>query len=357
MVSLATMLRFPAAAACGLLLAACGSSITLPIGTPTPSANPADSPAAALRVRIDLLFGEHVYTIGKLSLAAVAGRKDEFHSYATLLALNGGDVTTLMRSALGETQGTQLGGKWTQGNNLYVDYMVAAVTHDKAKADAAMASLTGTYVPAMAQLLEAGGTLSQDAATTLAGDQVSGLKLVMDDAVAGTFAKLYADLLDAYAKATGGGDALAAGIVGRFADRFPGDPKSKAAGRRTSLNTLLQQQAYVMTMTSGAAVLGASAELNAATDALTAIAMTLQALDARVGRLLNDEASLLIDYAKSGDGVVRQAVIDDAGPNLTAGLTAVLQVIDDQRGKHFDKVAVDDRVAALLLAAAGDAMA
>jgi len=73
--------------------------------------------------------------IAKLAVAATAGRKDEFHSYAGALAANGGDITTLMRSALGETVGNQFGQAWSAGNNYFVDYLVAAVTHDKAKQD------------------------------------------------------------------------------------------------------------------------------------------------------------------------------------------------------------------------------
>jgi hypothetical protein len=121
--------------AVALLLAACGSSITLPIeSSPSPPVG-ADSPAADLRTHTDLLFGEHTYLIAKLAVAAAAGQKDEFHSYAGALAANGGDITTLMHSALGETAGTEFGQAWTVGNSYFVGYLVASVTHDQAKQD------------------------------------------------------------------------------------------------------------------------------------------------------------------------------------------------------------------------------
>ena len=52
-----------------------------------------DSKAADLRVRLDLLLGEHVIVIAKDSLAATANRADEYAGYATLLTVNGNDLT------------------------------------------------------------------------------------------------------------------------------------------------------------------------------------------------------------------------------------------------------------------------
>ena len=60
---------------------------------PTP-----DSKAADLRVRLNLLLGEHVMVIAKDSLAATANRSDEYKGYATLLTLNGSNLTSLMAS-------------------------------------------------------------------------------------------------------------------------------------------------------------------------------------------------------------------------------------------------------------------
>jgi hypothetical protein len=368
------MLKRLGSMAAALLLTACGSSIALPIAAPSPSPEGADSAAADLRTHTDLLLGEHTYVIAKLAVAAAAGRKDEFRSYASVLAANGGDITTLIRSALGETVGTQFGQAWMVGNNYFVDYLVAAVTHDKAKQDAATSGMTGIYVPQMTALLNSSLSLTAEQAALMGSDQVSGLKQVIDDAVSSGFAALYDDLHAAYVKAIRAGDQISEAIVSRFADRFPGNAQSKSATFRSVLDTLLQNQAYLMTMASDAIVAGTAAEQNAASVALAQNTTLLTALfggvfgdsaGAQFGHVLNTEATLLAAYAKSGDVEARQTAITTAappndpagttfGPDLTLEITATFQAIDDQRARSFDKLADDDRTAATQLAAAGD---
>lgn len=312
--------------------------------------------------------------IAKLAVAAAAGRKDEFHSYAGALAANGGDITTLLRSTLGETVGAQFGQAWMAGNNYFVDYLVAAVTHDKARQDAATSQLTGTYVPKMTALLTSNLSLTEEQAALLGADQVSGLKQIIDDAVSSGFAALYTDLHSAYVKAIKAGDQIAEAIVSRFADRFPGDAQSKSAVFRAVLDTMLLNQAYLMTMAGDATVAGTAAEQSAARGALAQNAGSLTALFGGVfgsaagtqfGHVWDTEATLLVAYAKSGDAGARQSAIAAAappngaagsvfGPDLTIEITATFQAVDDQRARSFDKLADDDRSAAAQLAAAGD---
>src|SRR4029077_12784258 len=72
-----------------------------PAASPSPVAlNPAETKAADLRTRLDLLLGEHVIAIAKES--AAAGRSDEYSSYLHLLTSNGTELTDLMRSAFGD---------------------------------------------------------------------------------------------------------------------------------------------------------------------------------------------------------------------------------------------------------------
>ena len=354
------MLRSLAAASATLLLAACGSSITLPIASPTPSG--ADTAAADLRTHLDLLFGEHVFVVAKLAIAASAGRKDEFHAYAGMLAANGADVTALMRSALGETTGTQFGQMWMDGNNSYVDYLVAAVTQDQAKANAAASSLTDSYVPQMAQLLSASLWLSPQQATQVGDDQVSGVRQIVDDAAASAFAALYTDAHAAYVKAVRAGDLISAAVLSRFADKFPGDGRSKSSDFRAVLDTLLLAQAYLMTMACDATLVGTQREQDGARGALAQNTSSLVSAFAGVfghspaaqfGGMWDRESALLVAYAKTGDAADRQHTLDTA-TDLSNELQAVLQVVDDQRAKSFDKLGVDDRAAAVMLADAGD---
>jgi hypothetical protein len=375
MVSLPTMVRFAAAFMSALVLSACGSSSALPLGTPTPSAQGANSAAADLRTHVDVLFGEHTFAIAKLSVAAAAGRKDEFRSYAGLLAANSADVTAVMRSALGQTEGTRFGQAWTAGNNFYVDYLVAEVTHDQPRANAAMSNLTTTYVPQLTQVLTASLPLSTEQATPVAADQVSTFQKIVDDAVGSAFTALYPDLRGAYVKAVRGGDLVAIAIASRFADRFPGNATSKSADFRGVVDTLLMEQAYLLTMESDATVAGTKAELAAATDAVTANTKALVAVFAGIfgdaasvqfGTVWDNVSLLLVAYAKSGSANIRQNVIGTGAlpmgtgqsfePDFTNELTTMLQAVDDQRGKSFDKLGADDRAAAAQLAAVGDSV-
>jgi hypothetical protein len=358
------MLRSLAVAAGALLLVSCGSSIALPVTRPTPSIAPADTPAADLRTHIDLLFGEHVFVVAKLAIAASAGRKDEFHAYAGLLAVNSADLTTLMRSALGETEGTQFGQTWMAGNNSYVHYLVAAVTQDQTTADAALSSLTSTYVPELAQLLSATLPLSPQQATQVGLDQVSGVRQIVDDATASAFATLYPDVHTAYVKAVRAGDMVSAAILSRFGDKFPGDAGSKSSTFRGVLDTLLQAQAYLMTMASDATVEGTQTEQEAAGGGVAQNSSLLKsayggvfgdAEAAQFGGMWDHESTLLMGYAKMGDAADRQNAID-AAAGLSTEIQAVLQAVNDQRAKSFDKLGVDDRAAAVMLAGAGDAI-
>jgi hypothetical protein len=369
------MLRPLAAASAALLLVSCGSSITLPVASPSPSPIGADSPAADLRTHVDLLFGEHTFVIAKLAVAAVAGRKDEFHTYAGALAANGADITTLMRSALGETAGSQFGQTWTVGNNYFVDYLVAGVTHDNAKQAAAGSGLTGTYLPQLTALLTSTLSLTADQDAMVGADQVSSIKQVVDDAVTSGFAAFYTDLHGAYVKAIRGGDLVSEAIVSRFVDRFPGSARSKSADFRAVLDTLLLSQAYLMTMASDASVTGTAAQISAVSGALAQSATSLGAVftdvfgdasGAAFATAWGRESMLVVAYAKGADPSIRQSVIDAAappggtgqvfGPDMTVQLIAVLQAVDDQRAKAFDRLGDDDRSAAGQLAAVGDAV-
>jgi hypothetical protein len=372
-----------AALALALVLVACSSSINLPVATATPSAAGADSPAADLRTHVDLLFGEHTFVIAKLSVAAAAGRKDEFQSYAGMLAANGGDVTTLMRSALGETAGAQFGQAWATGNNYYVDYMVGAVTHDQAKEEAAALGLTDTYVPQLAQVLTSSLPLSQGEAVTFVGGQSMGAKLTIDHAVAADYPKLYADLGIDYAKEIAFGDALAVAVAARFPDRFPGDLKSKAVDFRASLDSLFQEHAYLTTLASDAFYEGAAAAKDASIGALAASTGSMSHLfsttfgataGSQADQLWSREDASFVAYAKARDQTSQLAASDalhnDSAPQLTAFLhaqsgvvvdvngqiLATIQVMDDHDSHGYPQIATDDRAAAGLLVAIGDAV-
>jgi hypothetical protein len=342
-------------------------------GTPTPTANPADTKAADLRIRLDLLLGEHVMVVAKQAAAAV-NRNDEYAGYALLLTTNGSALVGVLRSAFGNDAATQFEQAWSAQNALLADYTIGLVTHNSSRSAAAAAGLQKSFVPQFAQVL---ATLTQapiDTMTQAATRQVSGLKTVVDDQAARSYSKLYADLRTAYTDSAGIGDTLATVIATAFPDKFPGSPSSAAAGDRVALNAILQEHSYLATMATDAAAAGRLAEKPAATSALGANA---EALNRLFGRLVGGASaagfeqvwgardSNLVGYAAKGDAVSRQAlsgefvtgfqgVVPAAAGAALDQVTATIRVIDDQRARSYARVAGDDRAAAAAMQALAD---
>src|SRR6185312_3672093 len=114
-----------AAAACGPL----GDGGASPSTSPTPGGIASlDSRAANLRVRLNVLLGEHVMVIAKQADAAAGGRTDEYAGYATLLTTNRDELAAVMTSAFGAAAGTEFEGLWSDENDHLVDYTIGAVS-------------------------------------------------------------------------------------------------------------------------------------------------------------------------------------------------------------------------------------
>jgi hypothetical protein len=150
---------------------------------------------------------------------------------------------------------------------------------------------------------------------------------------------------------------------------FPGDQTSPDASRRVLLNDLLQQRAYLMTMTTDAQFGGRPDEKAHAQAALTTnLDLVIgESRDSRSRQLWSDELMWITRYATSGDSVSRSALTDTFVTQL-ASVTSVsqdivsnqvgatLKVIDDQRSKQSDAVAQDDRTAATGMQPIADAL-
>lgn len=366
------MLRAAACAAGVLCLAGCGGTIAIPINSSSgpPTAN---YPAADLRAHVTLLYGERTYVLGKLAAAAVAGHKDEFAAYAGMLATNGDDLAAAVSKAAGESQGASFHQARVLGDSFFVDYIVAATTQQQDVADAAMQNLTTRYVPQMAQVLSSTINISSDTATKLLGDEVSSTKHFIDDAATSSF---YSDLHDAYSKAVAMGGSVAEGIPWKFPDKYPGDVTAPGAKLRAQLDATLQEHSLLMTLvTSQVDRKSGAGTLQASTDALARIIGSLFGAGAadQSAKAWADENEAMLAYASAPDDQTRQSAIDDLHQNVTSELAslfnrlsvtadaagevkAAIQVIDDQRAKTYDRIAADDRSAAALVIALGDAL-
>jgi hypothetical protein len=339
----------------------------------SPSPNPADSKAADLRTRLDLLLGEHVMVIAKESSAA--RRADEFAGYAHLLTSNGSDLTDLVRSALGGAAAARFDTIWSAQNNYLVNYTIGLVTHNKTNSDAAAASLVNGFVPQFSQFVADTAQIPQGPIAHLVMQHALQTKAVIDDQVAQRYPRLYADLHVAYGQASQIGNALAPRIVQKYPDKFPGSASSKAVDLRVSVNALLQEHAYLSTMATSAVVGGRSVERVAAVAALTdntnALATMLKDLFGSTAAIQFDQIwpaknAAVIAYATASAAAARQRarsqLTDVFVPRFSGfiqswtGLAAftpavdsqvegTITVIDDQRSKSLAGVAADDRSA------------
>jgi hypothetical protein len=348
-----------------------------------------DSKAADLRVRLDLLLGEHVIVIAKDSLAATSNRADEYAGYATLLTINGNDLTGVMNSAFGATAASKFDQIWAMQTTYFVDYTVGIASHNADKSNGAASGLVNDFVPAFAQFMNTMTSVPLDPITQLSTEQVLEIKAIIDDQAALNNAKMFVDLHRAYAQATRLGDALAPAIANKFPDKFPGDPAAKAVDFRVSLDTLLQEHAYLATMTTSAATAGRNTEQAAALTAMAANASSLGALfssvfgaagGARSDQVWGAHDAELVVYAGSADASTRQSAFvsltssfvaqflslvhdttDLAGAEISNAVQSqvadTIKVIDDQRAGSAKVVAADDHTAAAATIPIGDMIA
>jgi hypothetical protein len=346
--------------------------------------NPADSKAADLRARLDILLGEHLMVVAKESAAAVA-HNDEYTGYLTLLTSATG-LTDLMRSAFGDTAAGQFQQLWTAQDGYLVDYTIGLVTHNQNKSNGAMSGLINGFVPNFAQFVTTTTQLPLDPTTQLMTEQVLETQRMIDDQVAQNYPKMYTDLRTAFAQTSRIGDALAPKIVRKFPDKFPGDPSNKASDLRASLNELLEEHAYLATMATDAIVAGRAAEQSAAAKALSDNADALGTLfsglfgpssGTQFDQLWAAKDSAIAAYAAAADAGAAKAALSNlndtfvsqftgfvhdatglsaaaAHTSIQAQTQAMIGVIDDQRLKQFAQLATDDRTAAAAMQSIAD---
>jgi hypothetical protein len=308
--------------------------------------------------------------LGKMALAAAAGRHDEFRTDAALLAANGADVAAQFSAVLGPTTGSEVQNAWIAGDNARVDYMVAAVTHDHAKMDAARgsldASLTQLSALSAAALKPADGNIPQDAAR-----DASNFRNFVDEIAGGLYQTGVPDLVKAQFDSRFLGRALVRAISNRFPDRYPGNAEATPPTLRTGLAADLLSGSYLLTAVAAAAAAGNQPEQDGDRQgsmldvgAITG-GLSLFSVDAgqRFEKTWDTLIQSLASYAKGGDAASRQAALAAAspssspyGPDLTAAVSAVLQVLDDQRARSYDRLAADDRAAAAQFATVADAV-
>ena len=316
-------------------------------------------------MRLDLLLGEHVMLVAKQAVAA-SNHTDEYAGYLALLSTNGNSLVDVMRAAFGNTGANQFEQVWTIQNGFLIDYTIGLVTHNDNKSNGAMSGLVNGFAPKFEQLITNLAQVPPDSARELENSQLAIIKATIDDVIAQSYTKMYADLRRAYANHQKIGDVVAYQVAKQFPDKFPGDPGTKAVDARTSVNALLQEHAYVTTMMSDAGIAGRGAEAASALGAVAAVHVDLgpviSSLLGTAARNQFDQLWGVLDadlfgYANSSSSGERQRLTGSFVSQFSVltgvpaavvreQVLATLKVIDDQRTESVVQVASDDQAAA-----------
>lgn len=265
-----------------IVLAACSKSTTTlgssPTPTPAASASGAasgaapvvDSPAANLRVSVNLLLGEHISLAIKAVDAALNGRTQDFSAYNTQLNTNGTDIGALIGQVYGSQAQTTFNGIWSAHDADFVEYTQAVAANDTAKKSDAVNLLTTQYIPQFSSFIAGATGLPTATVTSLITDHIMTTKAVVDDLGAKSYTQAATDLRKAYAHMQMIADPLSEAIAGQHAGTFPGDAKNAGVSFRVALDNLLQEHVYLATAATQDALIGNSAEFMALGTALNA---------------------------------------------------------------------------------------
>lgn len=271
---------FVAALAAGtLVLAACSKSTTTSgsSSSPSPAASASasagaapvvDSPAANLRVTVNLLLGEHISLAIKAVDAALNGRTQDFSAYNTQLNTNGTDIGALIGQVYGADAQKSFNGIWSAHDADFVEYTQGLAAKDTAKQNDAVSLLTTQYVPQFSALIAGATGLPTATVTSLVGDHIMTTKAVVDDLGKKDYTKAATDLRTAYAHMQMIADPLAEAIAAQHSNTFAGNPKNAGVDFRVALNNLLQEHVYLATAATQDALIGNSAEFMALGTAL-----------------------------------------------------------------------------------------
>ena len=346
-------LRLAALALLALATVACNVQ-TVEAPTATVKAHLESTPAADLRTHLDLLLAEHVMIVAKETEAAVY-HADEYAAYTALLGANATDLATQFGRAYGASAAPQLARSWNAQNSYLVDYAIGVVTHNADKANAATASLTGTFATQFGQMIEGSTGMPANGIRELAYQQVLLDKAFIDDVVAQNYSTFYVELDKAYMHSSQLGDALARHAAGQFPDKFAGDVSARVVESRVSFNLLTQEHSYLATMATSAAIAKRDAEKTAAMGALAASAT-------RLGKIWSSWDAAVVSSATGAD-LQGHSLVDSMSLATGASPTDVQHLIDttgkvigDQKAKNARSVADDDRAAATAMQPIADAL-
>ena len=228
----------------------------------------AKSPGAILRSTLDTVLGEHVALLGALGAASAQGRAAGVKAASDmLLGKNATDLATAFGTIYPDQQGGFLA-LWKRHITFFQSYAAAAAKNNGAGKKKASDDLTSYAASFAAFLNGANSALPKDAVQSLFAAHAKGVLDVIDAEVAKDYAKADAAVVAAYAHMDMIAKALADAIRTQHPEKLAGDPTSKPADLRASLDVSLQEHSVLLYNLGEAIVAKNNARAAAAVDAL-----------------------------------------------------------------------------------------
>jgi hypothetical protein len=184
-----------------------------------------------------------------------------------LLGKNATDLATAFGTIYPDQQGGFLA-LWKKHITFFQSYAAAAAKNDGAGKKKASDDLTSYAASFAAFLNGANSALPKDAVESLFKEHAKGVLDVIDAEVAKSYAKADAAVVDAYAHMDMIAKALADAIRTQHPEKLAGDPSSKPADLRASLDEALQEHSVLLYNLGEAIAAKNDARASAAIDAL-----------------------------------------------------------------------------------------
>ena len=254
-------LRFGAAIlALSVTAAACGTATPASSSSSSPNASSAasstamaspstavttKSKAADLRTGLNLQLTEHVYLAGFAVSEALLGNTPGFDGAAKTLDTNSVELSKSIGSVYGTDAEKRFLELWRAHIGMFVAYTQGAAAKDSAKMNKAKTDLDGYRKDFDAFLSGANPNLPKGAVAELLVPHVQHLTAAIDAVAAGDLATGFDMLKTAADQSQKIADPLSMAIVKQFPDKITGNPASKAADLRVTLNNLLGSHVYL----------------------------------------------------------------------------------------------------------------
>lgn len=203
------------------------------------------SKAADLRTALNLQLTEHVYLAGFAVSEALLGNTPGFEGAAKALDTNTVELSKSIGSVYGADAEKRFLELWRAHIGMFVAYTQGAAAKDSAKMAKAKADLDGYRRDFDAFLSGANPNLPKGAVAELLVPHVQHLTAAIDAVAAGDLATGFDTLKTAADHSQKIADPLSMAIVKQFPDTLTGDPSSKAADLRVTLNNLLGSHVYL----------------------------------------------------------------------------------------------------------------